>query len=812
MKKNWRKKALGLVLTLAAAAGLSACGGETNENAGLAKEGVYKFQEIALPEFEGDYYYVANTDHRNGRIYMIVQVENWSTEENGTQYHVLSMNEDGSDITSVELEIPKQESGNPEGAVPMPQDEDVAVPEDEEDEESGDVIDVPGNDFWENTSYGNFMVGDDGTIYSMKQYQYESYGEEYFSIQRYYSCKWDSQGKFLQETEIPVKDPEKEDEWLYVNAVNLSPEGNMYLIIGGDSACTITVDPQGSSQKKELSEDAEKAFNNLNSIVPAADGSFMLLYAEENDWTKQFLAKFDPASGSLGEAFPVPASFSTRGFNSIIAGVDSDLVFSDSNGIYAYNMGDADVTQKMSFINSDLDISYFNDIIELDGNTFVGIFNDNYKDDINAGVFTYVKPEDIPDKSVLVMAGNYVPWDMKRRVVEFNRGSDEYRIVIKEYEIYNTYEDWQAGVTQLNNDITTGKMPDILIGSGLPMENYAAKGLLADIGKLIEEDEELSQVEFLQNVFDAYSVDDTLYYIIPSFNVQTMIGKTSIVGDRTEWTMDEAQQLLATMPEGTSLFGEMTRDSYFSTAMGYCAGDFVDVTTGKCDFNSDRFIKLMEYARELPESLDENYYGEDYYMNYQSQYRENRTILMQLYISSIRDLNYNINGRFGEDVSYVGFPMEGGQGASINANNNYAISSKCNYIEGAWEFMRYYLTDEYQSELSWNLSVNMKYFKENAQLATERPYWEDPETGEKEYYDDTFYLNGESIVLPPMSQEQVDKAVNYILSLKKPTYYNSNVMNIINEEMGGFFSGQKSAQEVAGVIQNRVQLYVDENR
>ena len=86
------------------------------------------------------------------------------------------------------------------------------------------------------------------------------------------------------------------------------------------------------------------------------------------------------------------------------------------------------------------------------------------------------------------------------------------------------------------------------------------------------------------------------------------------------------------------------------------------------------------------------------------------------------------------------------------------------------------------------------------------------ENGDKQEYDETFYMNGESITIPQMTQEQVDKAVNYILSLKKSGYDNTNVMNIINEEMGGFFTGQKSAQEVAAVIQNRVQLYVDENR
>ena len=37
------------------------------------------------------------------------------------------------------------------------------------------------------------------------------------------------------------------------------------------------------------------------------------------------------------------------------------------------------------------------------------------------------------------------------------------------------------------------------------------------------------------------------------------------------------------------------------------------------------------------------------------------------------------------------------------------------------------------------------------------------------------------------------------------------IYNIITEESYAYFSGQKSAEEVAEIIQNRVQNYIDEN-
>lgn len=101
-----------------------------------------------------------------------------------------------------------------------------------------------------------------------------------------------------------------------------------------------------------------------------------------------------------------------------------------------------------------------------------------------------MKPEDIKDRIVLTLAGNYIDYDLKRKVVEYNKSGDTYRIVVKEYNTYNTSEDYTLGVKQLNNDIISGGMPDILVvDSNMSMESYIAKGLVANVDDLIAGDE-----------------------------------------------------------------------------------------------------------------------------------------------------------------------------------------------------------------------------------------------------------------------------------------------------------------------------------
>jgi len=859
MKKRFWKKTISMLLTGVMTLGLCACGGDatdgngssggglfggggnkkTDPNAALAKEYVYDYQEITFPDIEADNFNIQGSTVRNGMIHMILLSYNWTTGNGEQEASLLSMNADGSNAKIIDLEMPGQKEeettdsveGNVGGGVstmPMPRTEDAAV------ETSAPVVDasvdndmsVDGDfavdeewvvdpnynpNIYENTYYGNYLFGADSKIYATKTYYYEDYTdpENYISVQRTYVCAWDLDGKYLWETEI--EGLQSEEEWLYVGNISIGNDGTVNVMLAGDNVYRVKIKDGVASVRQELPEQVAKIFSNHGSIITKADGTLLVSYYDENDWTKMFFVSYDPVTDVVGTPAEMPQSFSYSGYYAINAGVGKDVVYATNDGVYGLNLGDTESTKMMDYINSDVAISYIENLVELDDKSFLAIYYDMYDYDLQIGKFTYVDPASIPDKAVMVLAGNYINNNMKKRVIDFNRDSDTYRIVLKEYEKYNTYEDYQAGFNKLNNDIITGNMPDMLICDNLPVENYISKGLLVDIGEKIANDSDLSQVEFVQKVFDAYSIGGKLYQVIPSYTVCTMIGKSSIVGDKTTWTMAEMQNILKTLPEGTEMFSELTRSYFMNMVMQYCGSDFVDVETGKCEFNSQNFIEMMEFAKTLPEQLDDEYY-QQFWETYESRFRENKTILSNLSIGEFQSLNYTINGMYGEDVSYIGFPTQSGQGAYVNVSTSYAISARSQHIDAAWEFLRYYLTDEYQTNGdNWGLPIQVKYLKEKAQEATKRPYYED-ENGNKVEYDDYYYINGESVILPPMSQVQVDELVAFVQSVDKPYYNNTEIINIVNEEIESFFTGQKTADAVAAIIQSRAQIYVDENR
>ena len=63
-----------------------------------------------------------------------------------------------------------------------------------------------------------------------------------------------------------------------------------------------------------------------------------------------------------------------------------------------------------------------------------------------------------------------------------------------------------------------------------------------------------------------------------------------------------------------------------------------------------------------------------------------------------------------------------------------------------------------------------------------------------------------------MTQEQADKLMELIESTDKVANYDSAIYDIVTEQAAGFFAGQKSAEEVAKLVQSKANIFVNEQR
>lgn len=480
----------------------------------------------------------------------------------------------------------------------------------------------------------------------------------------------------------------------------------------------------------------------------------------------------------------------------IFQGTMADVLLCDSVGIYQLESGENVPTELFAYVDADLDIGGFQMVQQIDETHFAGIFNDGGA--VKLGMFSRTEVPVETQKQIMVLGVmGELDAGLRSRVIAFNQANSRYRITVRQYVTYN--EELSA-LMQLNTDILSERMPDILLmNEELPLQSYIVKGLLADVGKLLEEDEELDSGQFMENVLDAFRVNGTLYYVVPAFSVDTLVAKQSKVGNRTGWNQEEFLSVMAGLPEGTEMVTEISRYDYLEEYMRVCGREYVDVGQGTCDFQSAAFVEALTFAATLPEFAEGAYYEENCFG---SQYLEDRALLQPVTIRYIPYLAQQIYGCIGEDIAYVGYPSESREGSCISiCGISFVLSGKSDKLDGAWEFVRYFLTEDFQRNQLYEiggsgLPIRRDIFDEKAQIAATQ--------------DGYCFINDVFVSVPPMTQEQIDRAVSFIEGLHNLAFEDEVIMNIIYEEAESFFQGEKSAEDVAGLIQNRVQLYLNE--
>lgn len=302
-------------------------------------------------------------------------------------------------------------------------------------------------------------------------------------------CCWNLEGNLVweQNLELEGADGSKSDVWKLLSNSN----GGVSIVVGGNDAEFVEITVEGEVKERRTLSSIDRTLSGFSDLFVGKDGTLLYTYVDEKKDSSIWLNTIELSKESVGEAKQLPDSFRSQGYLAIVAGEEpTDVVYTTATGVYAANGGDIEEYQWMSFVNSDVPTTNMNHIILLDETQFIGFYYDDYDHTQKVSIFTKMNPEDVKDKTVLVLAGYYVPYEVKSRVVQFNKTNPEYRIVIKEYYTYDTMEDGMAGYNQLNMDILGRGLPDILIAdSYFPVSSYISKGLVADIDELIAGDD-----------------------------------------------------------------------------------------------------------------------------------------------------------------------------------------------------------------------------------------------------------------------------------------------------------------------------------
>ena len=376
----------------------------------------------------------------------------------------------------------------------------------------------------------------------------------------------------------------------------------------------------------------------------------------------------------------------------------------------------------------------------------------------------------LPPKTTLTLLTDLPRAELYTIVNDFNRTSEEYRV-----EVIQFGED---GLTAelLRTQLIAGEGPDIFA--------FYDRSSLADLGAnsfedllvYLDADAEYGRDTLAPELLGAMCAQDKLDWLPYSFGISTFTAPSAYLSE-PGFSFDEAKQAAA--KAGLPLFpGWMTRDILWGWMSDFAVGQYMDLETGTCSFDSEDYISLLE---ECAAAAAE--FGSDSAALY------NSLLQFELLQNLIRVST--ISDNYGGAYAFVGVPNETTNGSMFSPDLCFAISSTSGNKDAAWQLVRSCLSDEHQQ-------MNITSFPASASVLD--AMIDDAVENGVHYYEYEYELD----------EADAAKLRGLISETQTAQDAYPAVLNIMAEDAAQFFAGQITAEQAAAYTQNRVSTWLAE--
>ena len=622
--------------------------------------------------------------------------------------------------------------------------------------------------------------------------EYESYNLE--RVNTYKVVMVDGSGNEVYAAPIEM---ESEDMYTYVMDMAAS-DGTLYMYMNqyGDMTDEYVVTAVDATGKQTGTCKMENYGNGLATLADGRVGVFEW----NNEGTGYLIRVIDPQTMQLTEDIDLGETW----ISELKPMDDENYLITENGALYKFNLATAEKELYLNWMDANISSNSVNgyELLE-DGRILVATRTHDYttyESVQEVAIIEEIPAEEAANIQSVTLACIYTDEQLEQKVININKKNPETRIRVKQfYQDYGEmdYEDALASfVTAMASD------PDVDIvcfNASSPyadMMNFASKGLLIDLNPFLEADEEIRREDLMDSVLEACTYDGKLVGLPTGFSVRTVIGKVSDVGEEPGWTFDEMKSLLESKEPGTQLFYGKDRTWALNMCMNLGYKQFIDMESVNCNFNSQEFIDVLEFANLFPEEFQwEEGEDETILMN------TGKVLLADYSISDFAEIQL-YSEIFGDELTYIGYPTVEGNGALMRLGTSFGITKNCEQTDVAWKLIREYFLPQ-ESEDNWysggDFSIRQDEFDKFCKNAmSEDMNW-------------SWGWGDFQVDVKPATQEQVDEVKDLIANITAVDGAISNdIMNIINEEAAGYFSGDKTAEAVAETIQSRVWVYLSE--
>lgn len=351
-------------------------------------------------------------------------------------------------------------------------------------------------------------------------------------------------------------------------------------------------------------------------------------------------------------------------------------------------------------------------------------------------------------------------------------------------------------LTYLNTKIMTGKAEDILFTTYLPITKYSEMGVFEDLSPYVSSMPEFNEENYFMNVLLAAKEKSGELYLLPYMARFQTIGfsKELLSGHKDfekELSNEQSHRFSSAMAIAKQLVDDTDRPNAFLTLIGEVdfahrlfqdsLRQFIDVEKKEVKLDTPEYIELLKYVKDL---LENGYFesGLDFYN-------------VEYYLAAIVDLDvqaafYSLDENAG-DVYCM--PIADAAGSvSISANSCVSLNSASENKKLAWEFIRYMLSEEAQTQPSvLGAAVNRQGFE----AAVERYYG--------------FYSNGNKNT-SIKKEAYHDVLETWMNQINDCDTLDPDILWMVDEENSKYFSGQQTAEDTASNLQRQLEQYFNE--
>ena len=415
----------------------------------------------------------------------------------------------------------------------------------------------------------------------------------------------------------------------------------------------------------------------------------------------------------------------------------------------------------------------------------------------NQLVFAYVKLGDDLFYSSLPMEYSkehpQTPVTFQRHTGVYTGDIDAYR------DVYDAYR------TRVIADILSGGGPDIVLLTNEDARNLYENGALLGLAEYLNP--ELREKIF-PSALERGVIDGKLIGVDPKLEGSVML-VSNAVWEGDSWTIEDVvkladerkpQYLLAAVDYTKNMVTNSPGNLlYYFFSIFPEKSPFLNLEAGTCDFENKTFIRLLEICKE---------YGEKPTLEEDQFYEMLKTGECLSTVVDVRNMQWFSQNMkpLEKSCHFVGFPGQKGYGYAFSYEM-LVVNANSENKEAALEFIWDLFSLKTQQKISYNGgSVREDVVRESVKekgfnYLTERSPGFD--LGDGSYLSLEAKEDGSSFL---------EEYVTALKGLEGQDSRTEAVYDIVKSDAKMYFAGDRPAKETAKIIQNRVQLYLDENR